>query len=125
MSAAIACNGTSETGKPGVPNTKLPKNVRYTPLDICRSGLKSWIGARPPSHPARHARPPRRSMLSESRIVLGASVRGVAAVDRPPQAAHPGRPPGPDGELPAGARLDHADALDPADVGDFSPLPLA
>ena len=49
---AISCNGTSDRGNPGVPNTKLPKNVKYTPLAICRSGLKSWIGARPPSHPA-------------------------------------------------------------------------
>src|SRR5262245_48480223 len=41
-----------------------------TPLDICSSGLKSLIGASPPSQPARHARPPRRNMARESRMVL-------------------------------------------------------
>src|SRR6516162_1364636 len=70
MSAAIAWKGTSDTGKPGLPNTKLAKKVRWTPLGICASGLKSAIGARPPSHPARQARPPRRSMARESRMVL-------------------------------------------------------
>src|SRR5262249_31137479 len=50
------------------------------PLAICSSGLKSAIGARPPSHPARHARPPLRSMARESRIVLLPARSGTAAI---------------------------------------------
>src|SRR5262249_3512954 len=54
-----------------------------------------------------------------------AGILGVAAVDRPAQAAHQGRHLGPEGELPAGAGLANADALDPADFGDLGPLALA
>jgi hypothetical protein len=52
----------------------------------------------------------------------GASELGVTAVDRPAEPAHQRRHLGPDRELPAGARLDQADALDPADVRDLGPF---
>src|SRR5205085_1946013 len=54
----------------------------------------------------------------------GAGVLGVAAVDRPAQATYQSRHFGPDGELPAGTGLDHADTLDPADVRNLGPFPL-
>src|ERR1700730_10041993 len=63
-------SGTSDRGNCGFPNVKLPKKLKWTPLDICSSGLKSDTGASPPRKPARHAHPPRRSMARESRIVL-------------------------------------------------------
>ena len=61
----IAWSGTSDKGKPGLPNTKLAKKVRKTPLAICRSGLKSGDRRQSSSDPTRQARP-RRQQGGES-----------------------------------------------------------
>jgi len=63
-------SGTSDRGNSGVPNMKLPKKLHWTPLAICSNGLNKAMGARPPKNPARRARPPRRTIPSESRTVL-------------------------------------------------------
>jgi hypothetical protein len=60
--SAMVWSGTSDRGKLGLPNTKLPKKLKWTPLDIYSRGLKSGTGSSPPRKPARQARPPRRSV---------------------------------------------------------------
>ena len=52
----------------------------------------------------------------------GAGVLGVTAIDRPAQPAHQGGHFRPDGEFPARAGLDDANALDAADVCDLRPF---
>lgn len=62
--------GTSDKGNSGVPKTKLPKKLKWTPLAICRRGLKSRMGASPPKNPARQTRPPLRAIQSKSTTVM-------------------------------------------------------
>lgn len=60
-------NGEREAGRPEDEAAEERQGRRCLPS---ASGLKSGIGARPPSQPARQVWPPRRRRSSESRIVL-------------------------------------------------------
>src|SRR5258708_5290752 len=75
----MAWSGTSESGKSGAPNMKLPKQLHPTPLCICSSGLKEPMGARQSRNPARQTRPPRRTMRKESKIAVADEIQHCVA----------------------------------------------
>jgi len=54
----------------GCRKQKTAKELKWTPLDIWSKGVEVGHRSEAARKPARHARPPRRSMARESRIVL-------------------------------------------------------